>query len=159
MDLSQERLRELLDYDLLSGVFKWKVSTARRIKVGDVAGSPKRFGHLQIMVDGRFYKAHRLAWLYVHGRWPVEQIDHINGMPSDNRITNLREVTCAENQQNQRSKPNKLLGVSWHTKSNKWQARILVHGVLKHLGVFVTPKEAHVAYVAAKHEYHPFGTL
>ena len=84
--LTAERLREVLDYDPDTGVFTRKVRTASSVKVGDVAGSLNGKGYIRIRVDGRLYFAHRLAWLYVHGEWPVDQVDHINGIKNDNRI-------------------------------------------------------------------------
>lgn len=99
--LTQDRLKELLHYDEDTGMFTWIVSTARCVKVGDIAGSKNGKGYLHIMVDKRIYLAHRLAFLYVHGRFP-EFTDHINWIRDDNRISNLREVTQQENNQNKK---------------------------------------------------------
>jgi len=109
-----------------------------------------------IMVDRTSHKAHRLAWLYTYGEWPVGDIDHINECKGDNRIINLREATRAENMQN-RSKANKnghsgLLGVTKVGK--KWLGQIHVDGVRHHLGRFESPQEAHAAYLRAKHQLH-----
>ena len=87
--LTAERLRELLNYDPLTGVFSWRVNGRGRSGVGTVAGGSN---HKRIAIDKKEYFVHRLAWLYVHGCWPTEDIDHINGDPSDNRIANLREA-------------------------------------------------------------------
>lgn len=70
------------------------------MRVGAVAGTPKENGYVQINVGGRFYYAHRLAWLYMTGKWPTAQIDHINRMRADNRWENLREATHVENMRN-----------------------------------------------------------
>lgn len=86
--LTVERLRELLDYDPETGVFRWK-EPRRKCRVGEVAGSLRKDGYVKIQVDGRFYQAHRLAWLCVYGVWP-SAIDHIDGNRANNAIANLR---------------------------------------------------------------------
>lgn len=160
LDVTAERLHELLDYDLLTGTFTWRVAHRGTAKAGAVAGSPGA-GYVCIRIDGRRYLAHRLAWLYVHGGWPDTQVDHINGDPTDNRLANLRMATPAQNQQNQRRAraDNKcgLLGVS--LCRGRWQAEIRLNGKGIYLGRFDTPKQAHDAYLAAKARLHPFQTL
>ena len=103
-ELTAERLREVLAYDPDTGVFTWKARTSpfSRVNVGDVAGNLRRDGYIEICVDGRKHQSHRLAWLYVYGEWPADQIDHINGIRTDNRIANLREANNAENHHNLR---------------------------------------------------------
>lgn len=91
--LSAESLREVLDYCPDSGEFTWKVYRGRCAKVGSKAGTLKPTGYVAIILFGKWYGAHRLAWLHVHGAWPNGDIDHINGCPSDNRIANLRDVS------------------------------------------------------------------
>ena len=161
--LTAERLRELFAYDSSTGLFTRKVSTTNRVKVGDVAGSPNQKGYINIMVDGRLYPAHRLAWLYEHGIWPQGQIDHINGVKADNRIANLREATNGQNKQNMRSaradNGSGLLGVRWHDRDQRWHARIMLDGKAKHLGSFGSSEEAQAAYLAAKRELHDFGEI
>jgi hypothetical protein len=76
--LTQERIKELLDYDPDTGIFKWKISKARSIKVNNIAGGAEQGKYHRIRIDGKNYVAHRLAWLYVYGKWPDEYIDHIN---------------------------------------------------------------------------------
>lgn len=159
--ITPARLRELLHYDPSTGVFTWKVRAARRIHVGDVAGSVKGKGYLAIGVGGRLYPAHRLAFLYVRGVWPVNHIDHINGIHDDNKFSNLRDVTRSVNMQNQKKAHacNKLglLGVRRNGKG--FQAQIRLGGRLKCLGTFPTPELAHVAYLKAKREHHPGAQL
>jgi hypothetical protein len=154
-------LSGVLTYDPDTGIFTWRVSTGPRAKVGAVAGALSKDGYIQIRVDGRLYKAHRLAWLWVTGKGPASEVDHINGSKSDNRLCNLRLATPAENQQNQRcshrDSKSGLLGVTRHR--NRWLARITVGGKNEHLGTFDTPELAHAAYLAAKALYHPFQTL
>ena len=97
--ITAERLRELLHYDAETGVFRWKVRPYRTsIQSGTVAGMIYA-GYRRIRVDGQMYQAHRLAWFYIHGHWPVNLIDHKNTIRDDNRLSNLREATRAENVQ------------------------------------------------------------
>ena len=159
--LTANRLRKVLDYDRATGVFRWRMSLSNRVKIGEVAGCTGKDGYRQIRVDGHDYLASRLAWLYVHGCWPTNQIDHKNTIPGDDRFENLRDVTPAGNSQNRRraNQGNKtgLLGVTAHY--GKYQARIRIDGKKRHLGVFNTPEEAHAAYVAAKREFHATCTI
>lgn len=97
--INQKRLKEVLDYDPATGVFTWRVELNARGKVGDPAGC-NSWGYRVIRIDGRLYGAHRLVWLYVHGRWPDAMIDHVNGDRSDNRIENLREANSVQNAHN-----------------------------------------------------------
>jgi hypothetical protein len=158
------RVRELFAYDASTGVFTRRVRTSNRINVGDVAGVQDRKGYLLLRVDGVIYKAHRVAWLYVHGDWPQGLIDHINGNTSDNRIANLRDVSRAANMQNlkraMRTSSTGMLGVHRNPGAVKpFKARIVANGVPRHLGVFDTAEEAHEAYLSAKRELHQGNTL
>jgi hypothetical protein len=146
--LTAERLRELLDYDQHSGVFTWKVRTTTRRGVGDVAGSLTKPGYISIRVDKTRYQAHRLAWLYVHGRWPVEEIDHVNGDRSDNRIVNLREADRAQNARN-------VVGARGYSisPSGTFLAQLSLNGRTIYLGAFKTADEARAAYMAGRRLY------
>jgi len=154
--LTRDRLKELLDYDLETGVLRWKVKPNRRIRVGSIAGTVNDFGYRIVPVDGRRYRAHRLIWLYAHGEWPKNDIDHINGRPDDNRLENLRDVTTAENIQNQMTahKRNKTGRLGVTERAYGYEARICTNGVSKKLGVFKTAEEAENAYIEAKRLYH-----
>ena len=99
--LTQQFLRSSLLYDENTGLFIRRVNAGGQ-KAGVVAGTVKPAGHVEVSVGGHIYKAHRLAWFYVNGKWPKGLIDHINGIRSDNRIKNLRDVSDAVNQQNRR---------------------------------------------------------
>lgn len=165
--VTQKRLRALLAYDPDTGVFIWRVDvyTGRyqarlAAKQGDVAGSIGARGYRLIGVDGGLYRAARLAWFYVTGRWPRHDVDHVNGKRADDRLCNLRTATRSENNQNQR-KPrsdNKsgFLGVC--PFRGKWHAQIRVAGRRHHLGYYKEPEEAHLVYLMAKAFYHPFAT-
>jgi hypothetical protein len=161
-DLTAQRLRELLHYDPATGVFTRNTSSGTRWKAGQIAGSVTE-GYWAIRVDGRLYKSHRLAWLYVYGHWPFEQIDHIDGNCSNNAISNLRDVSNAANQQNlhgaHRDSASGLLGVFFHKERSLWVAKICVNGKPLHLGRFTSAEEAHHAYIAAKRKYHASSTL
>ncbi len=158
--LTAERLREVLDYFPETGVFRWKIARPG-IAVGAVAGRVNGQGYRQICIDGRRYQAHRFTWLYVHDRWPMAEIDHINGIRDDNRLTNLREASRSDNTQNlRRAQCNNKVGLLGVTKSlGKFQAQIKVGGKKLYLGTFETAELAYAAYVAAKRQFHPAGTL
>lgn len=161
IDLTADRLRELLHYDPDTGVFRWAKKHARKIIAGQVAGTFGTERRRNIKIDGYVYKESRLAWLYVHGKWPENVIDHINGDPSDNRIVNLRDVTQSGNTQNQRKPGIKnttgYLGVM--RRGNLFQARIKAGGKLRYLGHYESPELAHAAYIKAKRELHPTCTI
>lgn len=150
-DLTAAELRLLLDYDPSTGVF-----THRR-NIGKRCGNFAPDGRMRIFVAGRSYKAHRLAWLYVHGCWPTGCVDHINRNPADNRIANLRDVSKAENTQNVvAARQNNRVGLLGVRKAwRRFAARIKVAGREIHLGYFDTPEEAHAAYLEAKRDLHP----
>lgn len=155
-------LKKILNYDSQTGVFTWISDMGRRVKAGQIAGCLHHSGYLQIRYNQKSYLAHRLAWLYVHGEWPKKHLDHINGIKSQNNIDNLRQVSHAENTQNLKSSRGTtgFLGVSIDTaRKNRWSAKIKLNGKSKHLGWFKTPEEAHQAYVTAKRQLHPFGTI
>ena len=146
--LTQKDVQDLLSYDSESGIFQWK-KKRRGISTSKQLGTCNGFGYLRITVLGKSYYAHRLAWFYVHGEWPI-QIDHINGIKGDNRISNLRACSDLQNMQNkiksQSNSKSKVLGVSWHKKAKKWQAHICIYKERKYLGLFSSIGEANKAY-------------
>ena len=150
--LRQQDLHTLMVYDCSTGIFQW-LKKRRGIQVGVGLGCDNGFGYLRITVLGRSYYAHRLAWLYSHGVWP-ETIDHINGNKSDNRLDNLRCCSQFGNNQNkifpQSNNKAKVLGVSWHKQSKKWQAHICVYKQRKYLGLFNSIEAASSAYIKEK---------
>lgn len=160
--ITQSLLKELLHYDMDTGALTWVADQRGHIRAGANAGSRRPNGYLSIKIRQRRYYAHRLAWLYVYGEWPKDQIDHINGVKDDNRIANLREATHAKNGQNRTKQSNNssgFVGVSWHSRDRKWQATIKIDGANKHLGCFDAPEAAHAAYCAAKAKYHTFNPV
>jgi hypothetical protein len=159
--LTAEKLREILTYDARTGVFRWKLNRGGRGKEGVVAGSKwvvtSGRVYRQIGIDGRQYAAHRLAWLYMTGEWPVEQVDHIDGDGTNNGFYNLRQATNAENACNRQAQTNNTSGykgVTWCKSTRKWKAQIKLGGRNKNLGRFESPQDAHSAYKAASEKLH-----
>lgn len=163
--LTIERLKQVVSYDLETGVFTRKVRLAQCHHIGDRADfqlmSGRMVGYRRITIDNQRHLAHRLAWLYVYGRWPSANIDHMNGDRGDNRVCNLRDVAQSINLENlRRSKggnPSGLLGVSAH--QGRWRSRITVNGENRYLGMFATVEEAHEAYLNAKRQLHKGCTI
>lgn len=155
--LTQSRLRELLDYNPETGVFTRLSNSRRTDRVGKTAGG-KSGNYNRISIDKRYYQAHNLAWLYVYGAWPENQIDHINRNGCDNRILNLREVNASENQHNLGTNTRNwsgITGVSWCSRTTSWVAQICHQGHRKFLGRFQNISDAAEARESAKLTYHP----
>jgi hypothetical protein len=135
--LTQQRLKEVLSYDSESGVFTWAVGRPKAAK-GAIAGGFSDRGYLTICIDGVKHRAHRLAWLYVHGVYP-DQIDHENHVRHDNRMINLRASNSYENSRN-KSKPsdNKsgVVGVSLSNRIGQKYVKWEVRACGKFLGYF-----------------------
>lgn len=153
--LTADALRGVVRYDESTGVFTWAERIARRVKPGSVAGRISGLGYWRINIGGFSYPAHHLAWLYVHGCWPKDKIDHINLNRSDNRIANLREANDAQNRQNTRLQKNNKSGFKgvWRV-GNRWAAQINVDGVPMRLGRFDSPEQASAAYLREKRKSH-----
>ena len=155
-ELTAENLRSILHYEPATGIFTRRVSVASNARAGDVAGSQGGGGYLYICICSRLYRAHRLAWLYVYGVWPKDQLDHVNRNTIDNRIANLRDVSHKQNHQN-RSKPSNNTsghpGVRWHKQNSRWQAKIMHNYKDISLGCFATIEEAVAARKAAEKLY------
>ena len=152
-ELTQEQLKQLLTYDSETGCFI-RISGKR---AGKNAVTPTGAGYFQIRVNGKTYLAHRVAWLYVYGKFPSTDIDHINGIGTDNRIINLRECTSTENKFNvgvRRSNTSGFKGVSWFARDSKWVAHIRINGRSTNLGYFPTAELASNAYQLKAKEVH-----
>lgn len=154
--ITQTQLLQLFDYDELSGKFIRKIKIQGGGNVGTEAGTLTTNGYIGICVDGKIYYAHRLVWLYVYGIFPKQCIDHINGQRADNRLCNLRAVTNAQNSINlQHATKNSTTGFLGVSKvRDKFRARIHCDGAYKHLGYFLTPEQAHEAYINARMALH-----
>ncbi len=154
--LTCDRLREVLNYDATTGVFTWRTKTSRKVIVGREAGTLKPKGYLSIRIDGKPYYAHRLAWCHVYGSWPDDEIDHINGIRHDNRISNLRQASRKQNMEN-RVQPigaSGYRGVCWLEANQKWRASIVHNGKNIYLGLFDTAEEAAAMYSDAAAFFH-----
>lgn len=165
-----EQLRELLRYEPDTGKLFWRqrpremfnsdrsAATWNKRFAGQQAFATKhRRGYLCGVVSYEKVLAHRAAWALHHGEWPAEQIDHVNGIKTDNRIANLRAATHAENLHNMRAhtgNPSKLKGVTFDKARGRWMARIMTDRKELNLGRFDTPEEAHAAYCAAAQKHH-----
>lgn len=154
--ISYERLRQVLSYSPVVGVFEWKVS-GRRIRPGFLAGCVVTGGYVRICVDRRPYAAHQLAWLYMTGEWPDRPIDHIDGDPSNNAFSNLRLATLAQNSANcrrNRSNTSGVKGVSFNPKTGKWRATIRGGGRTVFDESFKALDEAEAAVKEARERIH-----
>jgi hypothetical protein len=148
--LNQKTLKKYLDYDPETGIFKWKIARTG-IKIGDVVGHlHKTTGYVYIRLLGKRYSGHRLAWLYVHGKFPDNQIDHINRVKNDNRIDNLRDVTQSVNARNRdllSTNTSGHTGVKWNKKQQAWKVTVCQ----VHYGSFKSKLDA-VAKVKSVHK-------
>lgn len=175
-DVTAELLRKLVHYDPLSGLFVWKRRPIEMFKDlrtceawnGRYAGKPAggRYGdYIGLRINGRSHFAHRLAWLYVYGVWPGDEVDHLNGNRLDNAITNLRSANRKINAQNIRRRPANAeplpLGVYLLKRRvpRPYSASIRIGGRTKHLGYFLSAEEAHAAYLIAKRAHHEGCTI
>jgi hypothetical protein len=151
------RLRSVLDFDPASGRITWKTKYCQKIVVGAEAGVVDRYGYRIICVDGLKYFAHRIVWAFVHDAWPPSELDHRDGNPSNNSISNLRIAKRAQNLRNQGLKKTNSSGhkgVSWNKTFNKWQARIQVDKKQIWLGLHDSLDDAAKAYERAAKEHH-----
>tara|TARA_R110000744_G_scaffold79876_1_gene156769 strand:- start:241 stop:735 length:495 start_codon:yes stop_codon:yes gene_type:complete len=149
------------NYDPTTGIITNRVTRWNTAKEGDEAGSLNVNGYRYIGLNGKYWKAHRVAYLLGHGAIDADlQIDHINEIKNDNQLSNLRLATHGQNQQNQ-SKPKGEspwpLGVCYYKATKKFKAQIRVNGKQKNLGLFHAPELAGYAYLNAKEKYHTFG--
>lgn len=154
--INAEQIRELFRYNPETGVIVNRVARGTRAQVGAIAGHVDSLGYRHIVIEGKRYAAHRLIWLYCHGQWPKEQIDHIDGDPSNNKLENLREATNSQNSRNRKIASNNasgITGIHWRKHQRKWHAKIKVHGKCKHLGYFDDLGEAALARKAAEEKY------
>ena len=150
--LDQARLKEVVIYSPETGVFTWNKSNCRGKAGNSIGYKCATHGYMRVMIDGKMYAQHRLAWLYMLGEWPKRVIDHVNGIRSDNRWSNLRDVSHSENQQNRRGRnSNRKHNLprcvetcdSWlKTRAKPYRAKVRKAGKNYHLGYFRTVEEA-----------------
>lgn len=154
MSLTLDRLKEILHYDPATGYWHWLMTLSNRAIAGNEAGSLRVRGDITIRVEGIEYKSHRLAWFYMTGEWPKDQIDHKDLVRSHNWWTNLRLANNSQNNANRRVRSDSSTGVKGvirnpRSKINPYHARIRVGGKVKILGQFATIEAASDAYAIA----------
>lgn len=157
--ITQSELKKLVKYNKTTGLMTWAINMRKnQVPAGKIVGSLNDSGYMRTKINGKDYLCHRLIWLYVHGKWPENLIDHINGIKTDNRIKNLREANHKQNLSNvhKPSSRNKTgyLGVSYIVRDKIFMACIGVNLKTYNLGSYKTAKEASYAYLAAKKIYH-----
>ncbi len=153
--LTAHRLRELFGYDKETGDFILLINRRKGLIGSRVRGTRNEKGYLFIGIDGKKYRSHRLVWMYHHGAWPADELDHINGVRDDNRIENLREASRQDNMRNRRIDHRNTSGTSgvyFLEKKRKWCARITVSRVGVHLGLFKSKEDAIAARLKAEKE-------
>ena len=136
-DLSQSRLKEVINYDPITGIFTWIRSNCNRAKKGNIAGFVDHLGYSNIGIDKKVYRSNRLAFLYMEGYFPEYYVDHINRDKLDNKWNNLRHASAACNTINsKKSKRNTsgVVGVGWHKYDKVWESKIGINYKTIHLG-------------------------
>lgn len=160
-DIPHWYVLDMLTYDKTTGLFHWRKSVGAH-KAGEIAGSCKSAnGYVRITLAKSSYRAHRLAWFYVHGVWPSQHLDHVNRNRTDNRLENLREVSQQQNTQNMSKRKNSVCKYKGVTPlpydKTRFVAQIRFDGKQRKLGIFTSQEEAHQAYCEAARE--KFGTF
>jgi hypothetical protein len=144
--LTQNELKDRLHYSPETGVFTWINSKSKNLgKTGDIAGGDNGCGYIKIHVLGKSQYAHRLAFLYMTGKFPNRILDHINEKKNDNRWINLRMATNSQNMCNQgkpASNTSGVKGVTWDKVTHSWKAQCRVNGVVKNLGRYQLMSDA-----------------
>jgi hypothetical protein len=150
--LTQEELKEQLHYNPETGIFTRLVSNSNRVKTGSIAGGvDKSTGYIRISVNGKLHYAHRLAFLFMDGKFPLEQVDHANGVCDDNRWLNIRHASCSENLRNvglRADNTSGYRGVSFYKARGKYEAYCNTGGKRTKLGYHDTAESAYEAYKA-----------
>jgi hypothetical protein len=151
----QDIIRNCIDYDPDTGIMVWKISCSARSWKGARIGWKTKTGYLRVQLNHKKYLLHRLAWFFIHGSFPDNEIDHINGDKSDNRLVNLREVTRAQNMCNQKTSSVNTTGFKGVTRrGDRFRAQIQHEGEYHFIGSYDTPEEAHQAYCKKADELH-----
>lgn len=167
---SPEVLRQLLRYEPDTGKLFWQVRAVSWFANGAYAASwntkyagkeaftaKDRDGYYAGSVLGRIIRAHRVIFAIVNGHWPKHQVDHVNGIRSDNTSKNLRAATCSENARNKTacaSNSSGFKGVHFCKDTGRWRAVLRINGRTKYLGRFYSAEEAARIYADAAERYH-----
>jgi hypothetical protein len=150
-----QAIKAMFKYDAVTGNIYWVAVGKGKIKKKP-AGTVTSTGYVGILIEGKRYLAHRIAWALAYGSWPEQQIDHINGIKTDNRIENLRLATNAQNGKNygaNKTNTSGIKGVSWCKQTQKWRAMIKVNGKSICKGRYIDKQDALMARHAAEIEY------
>lgn len=151
------KFEDYFSYDKETGTLTWKITVNSRSLKGEEAGSFDKLGYRRVGLFGKSYKVHRIAWYLHYGVLPSDWLDHINGIKSDNRISNLREASRKQNSYNRkRSKSNSsgIKGVVWHKRDKKWMAAIESENKNIFVGYFKCKEKAREAVEAKRIELH-----
>ena len=154
--ITQAELKDILSYNPKTGIFTWNKTKSNRIKIGDECGSITSLGYKITKIKGKYYSLHRLSWLYMYGEFPDGIIDHINQNRGDNRISNLRCITRAENNKNRTLQSNNKSGVNgvhWISTAKRWAAVINIEGKRIGLGWYRNKEDAIQARKEANLKY------
>jgi hypothetical protein len=148
----RELIESYLSYCPNTGDFRWKRANSNRVRIGAIAGTISDQGYRIICIERKDYRAHRLAWLLHYGQWPDGELDHVNCVRDDNRISNLRRATRSQNVHNTRIRRNNtsgVKGVSFQKLTGKWVASITVHNRTIKIGSYDSIADGRAAYEAA----------
>lgn len=155
ISLNHDELLSTLHYEPDTGIFTWR-KPGKGVRVGAVAGYFRSGGYVTIKLKQEHYQAHRLAWFYVHGTWPIKMVDHVDRDRHNNRISNLREATCKQNIENAKIPVTNTTGYRGvfylpNRYPNKpYVAKICHHGKCIHVGNYKSAEEASSAYAAVR---------
>ena len=152
--MNQKYLKTLVRYE--NGFLYWKVRRSNCIRIGSRVGTAPKTGYAMTSIDNKVYKTHRLIFLY-HNGWLPYEVDHANGISTDNRIENLRAATASQNQYNASMRPDNtsgVRGVVWYPQTKRWRAAIRVEKKRIHIGYFKDLKQAEIAVLAARNKHH-----
>lgn len=160
LTLTRERLLEVMTFDVDTGLFIWQTAGRGR-NIGDIAGCLSQQGYRLIGIDGQIYHAHRLVWLLAYGEWPSRDIDHRDRDRDNNRLSNLRLATTAENQWNTVPPKNNTSGHKGvFCLRGKWMVLIQKNRKRQYVGLFKSFEAACAAYDNAAKDLHgPFARL
>lgn len=154
--LTFEYVDSLLRYEPETGLLFWKIPR-RNCRLDRPVGGGNSYGYIQISINYERFSGHRLAWLLSTGKWPVNDIDHKNQNKGDNRLVNLREATRSENKMNvslQSNNKSGIQGVNFNLEKKRWQVRVKIHGISKHIGWFETLEKAKDVRLKAEKKYY-----
>ena len=156
MSVDQMRLKELIHYDPSTGKWTWLDGRNNAVCIGSEAGYVRKNKYRKIKIEGKVYSSSRLAFLYMTGKWPTKEVDHIDRNPSNDCWNNLREADRTQNNTNKgkyKTNSSGVKGIHWRKQSDKWHAQIQVDKKKIHLGLFDDIEDAIQARKQAEQEF------